>query len=215
MEQNYSTESKRSENSEEKRSRIVRLSTLGEIVGGVLVAVAGLALLTVLNEQEFEIVSPFAVLGFFLLAFGFFAYYRSGQYRAGRLARGSFWAMAVGTVVAAVTLPVAEYGPGVFFLGFLLGLLLTMLGAIGYGIAMLRSDIGPKAAAWLLIAALPVGLPFTILFTTYVMGEGADPWGGPMVFYGLAWILFGQYLWARRTDRRHGIDETEADAIAQ
>lgn len=178
---------------------MLQLSTLSEIVGGVLVSAVGLALFTVLNEQEFEIIGPFGVLGFILLVVGLPAYYWSGQYRFGRLARGSFWAMAVGTVVAAITLPIAEYGPGVFFLGFLLGLLVTMLGAIGYGIAMLRADASPKAAAWLLIAALPVGLPLTIAFTTYVMGEGADPWGGPMVFYGLAWIVFGRYLWERHT----------------
>ena len=96
-----------------------------------------------------------------------------------------------------------------FFLGFLVGLLVTMLGAIGYGIALLRADASPTAAAWLLIAALPVGLPLTIAFTTYVMGEGADPWGGPMVFYGLAWIVFGRYLWERHTK------ETAAEATVQ
>jgi hypothetical protein len=209
MEQHHPTESQRGEIGEPRRSRLLQVSTLSEIVGGVLVAAVGLALFTVLNEQEFEIVSPLGVLGFTLLAIGLPAYYWSGQYRFGRLARGSFWAMAVGTVVAAITLPIAEYGPGVFFLGFLVGLLVTMLGAIGYGIALLRADASPTAAAWLLIAALPVGLPLTIAFTTYVMGEGADPWGGPMVFYGLAWIVFGRYLWERHTK------ETAAEATVQ
>jgi hypothetical protein len=69
-----------------------------------------------------------------------------------------------------------------------------MLGAIGFGVAMLRADIAPRPAAWLLIVALPIGVPLTIVFTTYVMGEGADPWGGPMVFYGLAWIVLGYHL---------------------
>lgn len=178
-------------------------------------AVAGLALFTVLSEREFEIISPFAVLGFLLLVFGLPAYYWSGDPRGGRLARGSFWTMTVGTVVTAITLPIAEYGPGVFFLGFLLGLLVTMLGAIGYGISMLRADVGPKAAAWLLIAALPVGVPLTIAFTTYVMGEGADPWGGPMVFYGVAWIVFGRYLWERRTRGERRIEETASEATVQ
>lgn len=209
MEQTYPIENQRGETGEQRRSRLLQLSTLSEIVGGVLVAAVGLALFTVLTEQEFEIVSPLGVLGFILLVIGLPAYYLSGHYRVGRLARGSFWAMAGGTVVAAITLPIAEYGPGVFFLGFLLGLLVTMLGAIGYGIAMLRADVCPKAAAWLLIAALPVGLPLTIAFTTYVMGQGADPWGGPMVFYGLAWIVFGRYLWERHTV------ETTAEATVQ
>lgn len=67
---------------------------------------------------------------------------------------------------------------------------------------MLRSDAStvPRLGAWLLVAALPVGVPFAIAFTTYVMGEGADPWAGPMLLYGLAWLVFGHYLWSRRTE---------------
>jgi hypothetical protein len=65
----------------------------------------------------------------------------------------------------------------------------------------LRSDAAtaPRLGAWLLVAALPVGLPFAIVFTTYVMGEGADPWAGPFLLFGLAWVVFGRYL--RSTDR--------------
>ncbi|WP_277555981.1 hypothetical protein [Halobaculum limi] len=215
MEQKYQDETRRDEAGEERPSRVQQLSTLSEIAGGILVAASGLALFTVLNEREFEIVSPFAVLGFFLLVFGLPAYYWSGHHRVGRLAWGSFWAMAVGTVVAAISLPIAEYGPGVFFIGFLLGLLVTTLGAVGYGITMLRADVAPKAAAWLLIAALPVGVPLTIAFTTYVMGEGADPWGGAMVFYGLAWIVFGRYLWNRRTGDERRIEEPATEPTVQ
>ncbi|MFC6864126.1 hypothetical protein ACFQGE_11745 [Halomicroarcula sp. GCM10025817] len=174
-----------------------RLSIGSEIVGGALVALSGLALFSVLNEREFELLAPFAVAGFFLLVFGLWAYHERQQDWFGRPSRVSFWAMSLGTVVAAISLPIAEYGPGVAFVGFLLGLLVAMLGALGFGVAMLRADAGPRAAAWLLILALPVGVPLTIAFTTYVMGEGADPWGGPMAFYGLAWILLGTHL--RRT----------------
>ncbi|MFC5279036.1 hypothetical protein ACFPM1_09750 [Halorubrum rubrum] len=171
-----------------------QVSILGELVGGALVAVSGLALFTVLNEREFEIVSPFAVAGFFLLVVGLWAYYRSERTWFGRLGKLSYWTMSGGTVVTAISLPIAEYGPGVAFIGFLFGLLVTMIGAIGFGIAMLRADVTPRVAAWLLILALPIGVPLTIAFTTYVMGEGADPWGGPMVFYGLAWVVLGHHL---------------------
>jgi hypothetical protein len=171
-----------------------QVSTLSELVGGALVAVSGLALFTVLNEREFEIVSPFAVAGFFLLVVGLWAYYKSERAWFGQFGKLSYWTMSGGTVVTAISLPIAEYGPGVAFIGFLLGLLVTMIGAIGFGIAMLRADATPRVAAWLLILALPLGVPLTIVFTTYVMGEGADPWGGPMVFYGLAWIVLGYHL---------------------
>jgi hypothetical protein len=175
-------------------SRWHQISILSELVGGALVAVSGLALFTVLNEREFEIVSPFAVTGFFLLVVGLWAYYKSERVWFGQLGKLSFWTMSGGTVITAISLPIAEYGPGIAFIGFLLGLLVTMIGAIGFGIAMLRADVTPRVAAWLLILALPIGVPLTIAFTTYVMGEGADPWGGPMVFYGLAWIVLGYHL---------------------
>ncbi|WP_336339436.1 hypothetical protein [Haloarcula brevis] len=171
-----------------------RASILSEIVGGALVGLSGLALFSVLNEREFEILTPFAVTGFFLLVFGLWAYYKREHNWFGRLAKPAFWAMAVGTVVTAISLPIAEYGPGVAFIGFLLGLLVAMLGALGFGVAMIRADVTPRSAAWLLILALPVGVPLTIAFTTYVMGEGADPWGGPMAFYGFAWVLLGSHL---------------------
>lgn len=77
-----------------------------------------------------------------------------------------------------------------------------MIGALAFGVVMLRSEAPtvPRTGAWLLVAALPVGLPFAIGFTTYVMGQGADPWGGPMLLYGLAWIVFGRYLWTQRAE---------------
>lgn len=177
-----------------------QVSILGELVGGALVAVSGLTLFTVLNEREFEIVTPFAVVGFLLLVVGLWAYYESERAWFGQLGKLSFRTMSGGTILTAISLPIAEYGPGTAFIGFLLGLLITMIGAIGFGIAMLRADVAPRAAAWLLILALPIGVPLTIAFTTYVMGEGADPWGGPMVFYGLAWIVLGYHL---RTGERN------------
>lgn len=69
-----------------------------------------------------------------------------------------------------------------------------MIGATGFGFAMLRADATPRVATWLLILALPIGVLLTIVFTMYMVGEGVDPWGGPMVFYGLAWIVLGYHL---------------------
>jgi hypothetical protein len=50
----------------------------------------------------------------------------------------------------------------------------------------------------LLVAALPLGVPFALGFTQYVMGTATDPWAGPMLLYGLAWVVFGRSLWGRR-----------------
>lgn len=179
----------------------MRPSALSALVGGGLLVITGLALLSVLNEAEFEIVSPIGIVASILIALGLPAFYASEHGWFGRLATAGFWTMTVGWVVATVALPIADYGPGVAFIPTLLGWLVAFLGALVFGVAILRSDAAttPRRGAWLLVAALPVGLPFAIAFTTYVMGEGADPWAGPFVLYGLAWVVFGRYL--RSTDR--------------
>ena len=184
--------------------RWMRLSTLAGLVGGAMMAVTGLALLSVLNEAEFEYVEPFGTIAMLVLALALPALYASERDWFGRLATVGFgllslgWiAATIGLVVTSLTMPpVSEAG----FLAFLLGLLVASIGMLAFGTAMLRTDAtaAPRLGAWLLVAALPVGVPFAIAFTTYVMGEGADPWAGPMLLYGLAWIVFGRYLWGRR-----------------
>lgn len=185
--------------------RWTRISTASGLLGGVLMALTGLALLSLLNEAEFVIVEPLGAVAMILLALALPALYLSERPWFGRLAKGGFAFLSVGWIAATVGLivtsltmpPLSEIG----FLAFLLGLLVAMVGALVFGVAMLRIDAetAPRLGAWLLVAALPVGLPFAIGFTTFVMGEGADPWAGPMLLYGLAWIVFGRYLWTRRT----------------
>ena len=184
-------------------TRWMRISIVSGLVGGILMALTGLALLSVLSEAEFVIVEPLGAIAMILLALAIPAFYASERHWFGRLATAGFgllsagWIVAtIGIVVTALTMPpVSELG----FLAFLLGLLAAMIGAVVFGVAMLRSDSArvPGVGAWLLVAALPVGVPFAIAFTTYVMGEGADPWAGPMLLYGLAWIVFGRYLLGR------------------
>lgn len=185
--------------------RWLRISTLAGLVGGVMMTVTGLALLTVLSEAEFEYVEPFGTVAAVLLALGLPALYASERGWLGRLATVGFGLLGVGWVAATFGLvvtsltvpPISETG----FLVFLLGMLVATLGMLAFGVAVLRNDAAtvPRLVAWLLVAALPVGVPFAIAFTTYVMGEAADPWAGPMLCYGLAWIVFGRSLWGRRS----------------
>ncbi|WP_227354377.1 hypothetical protein [Haladaptatus salinisoli] len=158
--------------------------------------IAGLALLSVLNEAEFGIVDPLGAVATILLALALSTLYASERRWFGRLAKVGFGLLSVGWIVATVALPVAIYGPGVAFLPYLLGALVAMIGALAFGIAALRTDAAtvPRRGAWLLAAALPFGLPFAFGFTTYVMGQGADPWAGPMLLYGPAWIVIGRSL---------------------
>lgn len=174
----------------------MRLSAISTLVGGGLLMITGIALLSVLTEAEFAFVSPIGIIASILIALGLPAFYASEHRWFGRLAIAGFWTMTVGWVIATVALPIADYGPGVAFIPTLLGWLVAFLGALVLGVAILRSDAAttPRLGAWLLVAALPIGLPFAIAFTTYVMGEGADPWAGPFLLYGLAWVVFGRYL---------------------
>lgn len=182
-----------------------RLSVLSGIVGGALLTLVSLALFTVLNEAEFAVVEPLGALAVVLLALALPALYARERGWFGRLATVGFGLLSVGWVVASVSLvvtaftmpPLSETG----FLGYLLGLLVAMLGALTFGVAILRTDATeiPRTVGWLLVAALPVGVPLAIGFTTYVMGEAADPWAGPMLFYGLAWLVLGRYLRTRES----------------
>lgn len=188
-----------------------RLSTLSGLIGGGLMVITGIALLSVLNEAEFEVVDPVGIAAMLLLAIALPALYMSERHWFGRLGKIGFGLTAVGWTVAAIGLPIATYGPGSAFIAFLLGLLVAMIGALMFGVAILRTDVEtvPRTGAWLLVAALPIGLPFAIGFTTYVMGQGADPWAGPMLLYGLAWIAFGRYL------RTKGAETPEAGVTSQ
>jgi hypothetical protein len=182
----------------------LKMSVLSGLVGGVGLILTGIALLSVLNEAEFEIVEPFGASAIVLLSLALPAVYIAERSWFGHLAKSGFGSMSLGWVVATVGIvltsltmpPLSETG----FLAFLLGLLVAMLGALVFGVAILRSDAAtiPRLGAYCLIAALPVGVPFAIGFTTYVMGEGADPWAGSMILYGLAWVVFGRSLWTRR-----------------
>ncbi len=182
----------------------MRISILSGLIGGVSMILTGIALLSVLNEAEFEIVEPFGAFAMALLSLALPALYIAERSWFGRLAKSGYGLMSLGWVVATVGIiltsltmpPLSETG----FIAFLLGLLVAMLGALLFGVAILRSDAAtiPRLSAYFLIAALPVGVPFAIGFTTYVMGEGADPWAGPMILYGLAWVVFGRYLWTRQ-----------------
>lgn len=184
-----------------------RLSAISAVIGGAVTAVINLYMFTVLNPQEFAVIEPIGIVAGILLALGLPVYYVSEHHWFSRFATISFGFMALGTVVAALALPVATYGPGVTFLAYILGVLVLTLGAVGFGGAMLRAKAMPRAAAWLLLATLPVGLPLVLGFTTYVMGETADPWAGPLVFYGLAWVILGRSLLDRGTET--SVESTE------
>lgn len=190
--------------------RWMRISTMSALIGGGLMALLGIALLSTLRDAAPAIVDPLGAIAMILLALGLPALYFSERHWFGPLAKVGFGLMAGGWIVAAVAMPVAIYGPEVMFFGYLLGLLIAMTGAFVFGVSMLRSDdlAIPRLGAWLLVAALPVGLPFTIAFISYVM-DGATPWGGPSLLYGLAWIVFANYL------RTHRADVSQAEVTPQ
>lgn len=180
----------------------MRIGATSALLGGGLLALSGIAMHSVLSVEQSTMAAPFLAAAMLLLTAGLPALYLSERHWFGTLSKAGFGIMAVGWIVAALSFPIANYAFEIAFLGFLLGLLVAMIGALVLGVAALRSDDStiPRLGAWLLVAALPLGLPFTIAFTGYVMGGVDSPWAGPMLLYGLAWVVFGTYLWSRRAD---------------
>lgn len=179
-----------------------RIGATSALIGGGLLALSGAAMHSVLSAEQSTMVAPFLVAAMLLLVAGLPALYVSERRRFSTLAKAGFGLMAAGWIAAALSFPIANYAYEIAFLGFLLGLLVAMVGALVFGVSALRTDASelPRLGAWLLIAALPVGLPFTIAFTGYVMGRVDSPWAGPMLLYGLAWLVLGNYLLTRRED---------------
>ncbi len=182
--------------------RWMRISTVSALLGGGLLALSGVAMHSVLSVEQSTVAAPFLAAAMLLLVAGLPALHLSERHWFDTLAKAGFGLMAVGWIVAALSFPIANYAFEIVFLGFLLGLLVAMIGALVLGVSMLRNDelAVPRPGAWLLVAALPVGLPFTIAFTGYVMGGVDSPWAGPMLLYGLAWVVFGYHLRAHRAD---------------
>lgn len=67
-----------------------RLSTLSSLIGGGLMSLTGIALLSVLNEAEFEIVDPIGIAAMLLLAIELPTLYVSERRWFGRLAKIGF-----------------------------------------------------------------------------------------------------------------------------
>lgn len=175
-------------------------------------ALASAALHIIPYETQSTVYDPLGAIAMILLALGLPALYLSERHWFSTLAKAGFGMMAAGWIGAAIAMPLAIYGPEMMFFGFLLGLLIAMIGAFVFGITALRSDEAAisRLSAWLLVAALPVGLLFTILVNGYVIaGYTAPPWAGTMLLYGLAWVVFANYL------RTPGMERTADDAISQ
>ncbi len=78
-------------------------------------------------------------------------------------------------------------------LGFL-GALVAAMGAILLGIALWRTRVLPRSAAFLLIITLPVGLPGTIMIQSIGLVSIAGL--AMTVPYGAAWMIVGNQLWS-------------------
>lgn len=178
----------------------IRISLISGLIGGVILIIGALAMLSVPNEAESDIVERIAAFGMIFLMFALPGLYASERSWFGRFATAGFWAMAIGWSIAAVAALVTAYTmpptSETAFVVLLVSLLVGLIGAFAFGVAVLRTDTAtvPHLGAWLLIVAVPLGLPFTIGFTQFVMGELAEPWAGPLLLYAVAWILFSLHM---------------------
>lgn len=72
------------------------VSTLAGLVGGAMITVTGLALLSVLSEAEFEYVEPFGTIAMLVLVLALPALYASERGWFGRLATVGFGLLSLG-----------------------------------------------------------------------------------------------------------------------
>lgn len=182
--------------------RWIRFGGLAAVLGGAVAVANALTLFAGLQPEGSSIGDQLAAIMAALIAVGLVAFYASERSWFGRLAYLGMALVAIGLVPMVVGSAAIGWVPSSgesFFIAYLLGLLVALLGAIVLGIAVLRSDAALRTAAWLLIAALPVGLPATIGYTLVMMGVIDHVWVGPELLFGLAWVVIGYSLWNRRT----------------
>ncbi|MFC4356790.1 hypothetical protein ACFO0N_02375 [Halobium salinum] len=183
--------------------RRMRASAVAGLVGGALLTAVAALIHVVVTDAQFAVINWVGAVAMLLVVAGLPALYLAERHWFGTLARVAFGTLAVGWVVTAASLALLAAGVDLAGLTFLVGWLVAMLGAFALGVLMLRSDglTVPRLGAWLFVAALPVGLPASVAFTTYVLGQGDTPWNGPLVLFGLAWVVVCRALWSRRAGR--------------
>lgn len=182
--------------------RWLRASTVSGLVGGALLAAVAAVIHVAVTDAQFAAINWVGAVATILVAAGLPALYAAERRWFGTVATVAFAVLTVGWVATAASLALLAAGVDLAGLTFLLGWLVAMLGALAVGVLMLRSDslTVPRLGAWLFVAALPVGLSASILFTTYVGGQGETPWNGPLVLFGAAWAVVCYGLWSRRTE---------------
>jgi hypothetical protein len=201
----------------------MRVSALGAMLGGGLLAAAGFAFPLGLVGTESPLTHPLTAVAMVLLAFGLPALYASERSWFGTLATAAFALMAAGWIVATAAMVGlalvaadrfgATYVTVEALLAFLNAWTLAMVGALAFGALALNADGAtvPRIGAWLLLLAMPLGLLLVPAFELwYVAGEIGASWLGPLSFYGLAWIVLGYAIGVRRTsrpprERRHAV----------
>ena len=149
----------------------------------------------------------FPVLAPLLIVVGLTALRRALGDDAGRLGLTGIVVSAVGTAAMALGngIEVASMtaGGGEVSFGhalFLIGFLVSVLGSVVVGIVVFRRrrDALSRAAALLLALALPLGIGIGILGSAIAPGNDAAFWAAISVPTGIAWVLLGRSLSARR-----------------
>lgn len=102
--------------------------------------------------------------------------------------------LGIGIEVASMTVGGGEVPVGHAIL--LVGFLVAVVGSLITGITVLRRrrDGLSRAAGWLLVLALPLGIGIMFLGNAVAPGTDAFFWAGLTVPTGLAWVLLGRSL---------------------
>lgn len=111
------------------------------------------------------------------------------QRRAGvRFEFAGYVVLVTGLALSGIGVAGDYWADGATFLVSVVGLLILFVGALLYGIVILRARILPRVCAWLMILAGAGGLPFTVLVWQHIPG-------GPTLLVACAFIGVGYVLW--------------------
>ena len=103
-----------------------------------------------------------------------------------RMEKRGFSLLVTGLLAAFVGVAGDYWANGIGFAIEVLGLLIMIIGATTYGIAVLRTKVVPRWCAWLLVSCGPGALAFTAVI-------GHIP-SGPTFFFGVSWLIVGFML---------------------
>lgn len=161
-------------------SDLVRWGGFAAMLGGVAYVAEAVVFAT---NPEIPLQDALLLLGYLLAAVGLVGFHALQKEDYGRIGRGGFWTVMVGSVAAIVATAVSLVGGAELDWLHGIGALGIIVGYVLYGAATLQAKVLPRWCGLAFIVVVPLGL-LAGEYTTLV--------------FGVVWLALGYLLWMRR-----------------